>query len=234
MRPSASPRSIDELVARARLLDGARIGDLAAQLGVFLPADRTRAKGRIGEIVEQALGASSGNLDQPDFPELGVELKTIPVDRMGRVRESTFVCTLDLRQVEREEWGTSRVRRKLACVLWVPVQARDGRTLADRRLGTPRLWRPTRAQEATLRADWSELVGRIAVGRIDEITAHLGQALQVRPKARNARHCTLARGAEGEPLRVVPRGFYLRAAFTEEILWSDRVGIPDSRRPASS
>jgi DNA mismatch repair protein MutH len=215
-----SPSSESELLWRARQLDGITAGQLARRLGFFLGDDTVHCKGKIGELVELALGATAGNKDQPDFPELGVELKTIPLDRFGRVRESTFVCSLDLNALEREEWETSRVRRKLSCVLWVPIEASSGVALPLRHLGTARLWRPTPAQEALVRDDWTELVGRIAIGGIDGITAQIGRCLQLRPKARDGAARRAARGPEGETLAVVPRGFYLRARFTEEILWS--------------
>jgi DNA mismatch repair protein MutH len=214
------PRTEEELLRRARALDGLTAGELARRLGAQLDGRKAHVKGRIGELIELALGASAGNQDQPDFPALGIELKSVPLDAAGHVRESTFVCAVDLRALEREEWLSSRVWRKLRRVLWVPVEASALAPVAERHLGTARLWEPTAAQQRTLRADWTELVGRMALGGIDDLSAHLGQALQIRPKARSGADRTLARGPEGEPLDVVPRGFYLRARFTEEILWS--------------
>jgi DNA mismatch repair protein MutH len=211
--------TIDELLQRARWLDGATVGELARRLGEPLEIDPRRTKGRIGELVERALGASAGNLDLPDFPQLGVELKTVPLDRAGRVRESTFVCALDLAAVDQVEWETSRVWRKLCCVLWVPVEAASVAPLPARHIGTPMLWRPSPAERQLLADDWHELVGRIAVGGVEEVTAHLGQALQVRPKAKNSAARGSVSGPDGESLPTVPLGFYLRARFTEQILW---------------
>jgi DNA mismatch repair protein MutH len=196
------------------------VGELARSLGRSLPRDPVRAKGAVGELLERALGADAGNLDLPDFQDLGVELKTIPLDAEGRVRESTYVCYLDLDQVERAEWESSRVRRKLQRVLWFPVEWNPGGAPADRHLGTARIWSPSPEQEALLRGDWFELVGRIAVGAIDEITAHMGQVLQIRPKAATGSVRVDAPGPEGQLLATVPRGFYLRARFTEQVLWS--------------
>jgi len=213
------PRSESELLARAQRLDGLTVGELARQLGRDVPTDPVRAKGRVGTLVELGLGASAGNLDQPDFQALGIELKTVPIDELGRVRESTFVCSLDLRGAAREEWQSSRVRRKLRCVLWVPVEAPGRSPLAERHLGTPRLWRPSPEEERILRADWTAIMGRIGLGAIEEISAHEGIALQLRPKARSGASRAAADGREGERLAVNPRGFYLRARFTEEILW---------------
>ncbi len=214
------PTTEAELLARARDLCGLTAGDLARRMGVALNTDPVRAKGKVGELMELALGATAGNLDQPDFPGLGVELKTVSMDGLGRVRESTFVCTLDLEQVEREEWGESRVWRKLRRVLWFPVEAAPGEAPGTRRLGRALLWSPTPAQEAGLRADWEALTGAIAVGGIEEISAHMGEALQIRPKAANSSVKVDVITPEGILIPTVPCGFYLRARFTAEVLWN--------------
>ncbi|MFH1132342.1 MAG: DNA mismatch repair endonuclease MutH [Pseudomonadota bacterium] len=213
------PRSESELLARAFELDGLSIMDLAHRLGFDISGSPLQTKGRIGELLEIALGASSGNLDQPDFPQLGIELKTIPIDRTGRVCESTFVCALDLSKVEYEEWSTSRVRRKLAHVLWIPIESARVASIDRRHIGTPYIWRMDPAEESLLQSDWNELVGKIAIGAIDDISAHLGHALQIRPKAANASVQVEIHGPERELLSTVPLGFYLRASFTQQLLW---------------
>lgn len=216
----SAPDSIEELMERARALSGASLAELAASLGERGPsADRLRTKGHAGGLVERALGASAGSLDLPDFPHLGVELKTIPMDSAGHVTESTFVCTVDLERACEEEWESSRVWRKLRSVLWVPVQSAQAGPLAERRIGWPLLWQPDKAEEERLEADWTLLIGLIAVGRVEEISAHLGEVLQIRPKAANSR-VEVEALVDGEVFRTNPRGFYLRARFTEQLLWS--------------
>jgi DNA mismatch repair protein MutH len=215
----APPKDVIELMTRARALQGRRIGELAQALGVPLSDDPLRTKGRAGELVELMLGGQLSNSELPDFPKLGVELKTIPLDALGRVRESTFICAIDLRTVASESWETSRLWCKLRRVLWVPVQSADSGPVASRRLGRPLLWQPDRAEASLLQADWTELVGLIAVGGVEEVTAHRGQVLQVRPKAASGSVRATASGPEMEPIRTVPRGFYLRARFTEGVLW---------------
>ncbi len=213
------PESEADLLARAHALCSMTAGDLARQLGRDLPGDPVRAKGKVGELIEEALGATAGNQDQPDFPALGVELKTVPMDALGRVRESTFVCAMDLDQAEHEEWETSRVRRKLARVLWVPVEAAPGQDPAVRVLGRALLWSPTAEQEQVLRGDWESLTGAVAVGGIEEISGHMGAVLQVRPKAANAAVKVDLFTPEGILLSAGPCGFYLRARFTSALLW---------------
>ncbi len=90
--------------------------------------------------------------------------------------------------------------------------------VAERRIGTPLLWFPNEEEDARLRADWEELMDWIALGRVTEITARQGQYLQLRPKAANGKVLTDACGPDGEPIRTLPRGFYLRTQFTHQIL----------------
>lgn len=203
-----------ELRARAEALRGRTLDEVAAGLGRVAPGGGLHAKGKTGELIERALGASAGSAGVPDFPHLGIELKTIPLGVSGAPEESTFVCTIDLADAERAEWMESRARAKLAAVLWVPLHG-DG---ASRRIGEPLLWRPTPAQEAGLRSDFEEIMGLVGIGGIEALTARVGRWLQVRPKAASGRARTLAHGPDGELIATVPRGFYLRARFTGALL----------------
>jgi DNA mismatch repair protein MutH len=217
---------IAALLERARALVGIQVGDLAASLGVSTGGDAVRTKGTPGAILELALGATGGSTKVHDFPELGVELKTIPVDLRGVPVESTYVCTLSLSDAETQEWETSWVRAKLSRVLFVPLVADDGEPWPARRIAEPVLWSPTPEQDDVLRADFDDVVGLIGVGRIEELTAHRGRWLQVRPKAAHGRVRTVAFGAEGELIATIPRGFYLRTRFTGAIL-ADPRALPD-------
>lgn len=210
------------LLERARALVGTRVGDLATSLGLSSAGDAVRTKGTPGAILELALGATGGSSKVHDFPELGVELKTIPVDLRGAPVESTYVCTLSLADAETQEWDDSWVRAKLARVLFVPLVAGDGEPWPARRIGAPVLWSPTPEQDAVLRADFDDVVGLVGVGRIEELTAHRGRWLQVRPKAAHGRVRTVAWGADGEAIATIPRGFYLRTRFTGAILVEPR------------
>ena len=197
---------------------GHNLRELAARQGVALPSEPLRAKGFIGQLVERLLGANGTARDFPDFPALGVELKTLPVDALGRPRESTFVCVLDLARIAELEWESSRVKRKLERVLCVPIESGRDLVFGERRVGLPLLWSPSEAQLLVLRADYEEIAGRIAQGQVDSIRGTLGQALQLRPKAAHSRMRTRVLDADGAPARSLPRGFYLRASFTHELL----------------
>ncbi|MBI2381743.1 MAG: DNA mismatch repair endonuclease MutH [Gammaproteobacteria bacterium] len=213
-----APHSAEELLERALSLAGLSLAELAASLGVAVPADLRHDKGWGGQLIELALGATAGSRPEPDFAHLGIELKTLPVDRQGRPLESTYVCTAPLTGLMGLTWGNSLVRAKLARVLWLPILAERGIPVPERVLGTALLWSPSPEQEALLAADFEEHLEAIALGAVERITARAGQVLQVRPKAANSRVLTEAVGEDGGRILTNPRGFYLRQRFTAQIL----------------
>jgi len=216
--PLPPPLSEEELLSRCRAIAGQRLGDIAIGLGVTVPQDLRRDKGWVGQLLELALGADAQSLAEPDFRAIGVELKTLPVDRQGRPRESTYVCTVPLEEGLEAHWEDTWLRRKLSRVLWLPVEAEATIPIADRRVGSALLWSPSKEEEALLRQDWEELSERICMGELEQITARMGTVLQIRPKAANSRVRCRSVGAGGEAILTNPRGYYLRPAFTRRLL----------------
>ncbi|MDY0004765.1 MAG: MutH/Sau3AI family endonuclease [Polyangia bacterium] len=223
------PRTEDELLGRALSLEGRRLGPIAEGLGLRAPADLRRNKGWVGELLELALGAAGGAAAACDFPDLGVELKTVPLDERGRPRESTCVCVASLGPESLASWEDCWLRAKLARVLWVPVLGRGAP--GSRVVGRARLWSPSVREEALLRADWEELSGQLGLGRFDELDARWGEVLQLRPKAASSRERRWAMSAEAEWVQVNPRGFYLRARFVARVLsgLADLDGTPPNQ-----
>src|SRR5450432_542242 len=213
-------RTLEGLLAHARALVGVELGELADGLGLPVPAGLVRTKGWSGQIIEHELGVAPGGTRGPDFAALGVELKTVPVDASGLPLESTAVCQIDPVAIAAESWDGSYVREKLARVLFVALEVPEGaRSVGERRVAAVRLWSPDAAQERLLRADFELFVrGFFRRGRADDITGHLGAALQVRPKGRNAADTRDGYDAEGNATRVGKCGFYLRPSFVAAIL----------------
>lgn len=214
--PLPLPRSEPELLARADRVAGCALADLAAELRVPVPPNLKRHKGWIGELIEAVLGVPGGGQAGPDLPGLGIEIKSIPVDARGRPRESTWVCVAPMTPEGLVPWPESPVRHKLARVLWMPVLGEGAP--GERWLGAPLLWSPSANEEELLAEDWYALTSLLAGGRVQDWSAHHGQVLQLRPKALSSRQWVWVTDAEGEWVRTVPLGFYLRPAFTAQIL----------------
>lgn len=203
-----------ELIRRMEALRGCTLGALAYAHG----APATFSKGWTGMLLERVLGATAGSRAIPDFPALGIELKTASVDALGRPLESTFVASLDLAQAD-HRWETSAVRKKLARVAWVVVDASP--PLFDRRCVDAFVWSPSSREEGRLREDYEDIVDLLQEGFA--VRATIGTALQLRPKGRDSGHLRRAVNEDGESSRAPPRAFYLRRSFVAELLASHRI-----------
>lgn len=212
-----APASETELLERARELTGRSLADLAAAMQVSCPDDMQHDKGWSGQLLETVLGASAGTQPLPDFPELGIELKTLPIDANGRPLESTYICTVDL-QPASGDWTASVVWQKLQRVLWLPIIADRCTSPGQRIVCNALLWTPTAEEAAILKQDWEELMELVSSGELEQISARQGQYLQIRPKAANARAQTRFSDAEGNLAMTLPRGYYLRPALTRHIV----------------
>lgn len=213
-----APRDEQTLLARAQSLAGYSLGELAAHASLAIPPDLKREKGWVGMLLEVYLGAMAGSKPEQDFAEIGIELKTIPIDRTGKPLETTFVCVAPLTGNSGVTWESSHVRHKLARVLWIPVEGERQIPLAERRIGAPLLWSPSDEQQQQLRQDWEELMDLIVLGKVETITARHGEVLQLRPKGANSKALTEAIGEFGQPIMTLPRGFYLKKTFTGPLL----------------
>ncbi len=218
MTSIAPPEDQQELLNRCQQLAGKTLGQVASELGVSVPDDLRRHKGWVGQVLENYLGADAGNQAEPDFTGLGIELKTLPLNAHGQPKESTYVCTVSLTEPGNMQWLDSWVRKKLAHVLWLPVEAETTTPVAERYVGQGWLWQPSVEQDLILRQDWEELMDRIVLGEQADITAREGQYLQIRPKAAHSRVMAKTHGDDGEASLINPKGFYLRTAFTRELL----------------
>lgn len=220
MKPSAIniPTTEDELMSRAYEISGLTLGEIANNAGIAIPKSLMRDKGWPGLLLEHVLGASAGSKPIPDFPELGIELKSLPINRHGKPLETTFVCVAPLTGLVGSTWQNSHVKHKLSRVLWVPIIAERDIPIEQRIVATPFIWSPSADEEQLLAQDWQELTDMIVLGEVENIHGKFGQVLQLRPKAANSRARTAAVDKHGKPFQTLPRGFYLKIPFTQMLL----------------
>ncbi len=207
------PKTEEELLARTESL----IGKTLAYVIHHNTLSKNIHKGAIGQAFEHILGADAGNAAAPDFMSLGIELKTLPIGKNNQAKESTFVTAISLTQIMQETWETSYVYHKLKRVLWIPIEGDTQVPLAERRIGQAFLWSPNSEQLAILRNDWQEFSNIIALGQLETISAKSGTYLQIRPKGADGKSLAWGMNEQGEKIKTLPRGFYLRAGFTTEL-----------------
>lgn len=212
------PKNETELLTRCKALAGMSFAQLASLLSLNLPYHSLQRKGWLGQAVELVLGASAGQQALPDFISLGIELKTVPVSGECEPIESTYISRVQLKPVVPEYWHTSSCYQKLRRVLWLPVEGDRDIPYAERRIGMGFIWSPDSKDLAVLEEDWTMLTNLIQQGQIAKIDARIGTYLQIRPKAHDGSALCDALGEDGEIIKTLPRGFYLRRQFVSQIL----------------
>ncbi len=216
------PSSEQELIERVQNLAGLTLAEVARDADIKIPKDLKRNKGWVGLLLEHVLGASASSRPEPDFPTLGIELKTLPINSQGKPLETTFVCVAPLTGLVGVNWQNCWLKQKLAKVLWVPIICDTpfdkSIPLGQRRIGSAFLWSPSVEEEHLLAMDWQELTDMIVLGNVENIHGKHGQVLQLRPKAANSKAKTQAFDRNGKPFMTLPRGFYLKIPFTQMLL----------------
>lgn len=212
------PKSEIELLARCDAIEGLSFAQLASALGLAIPSHPSQRKGWAGQAIEVALGTTAGNKSAPDFSDLDIELKTLPINHLGKPAESTFVTSIPLLTIHKQAWKTSQCFAKLKRVLWLPIEGDATIRFSERRIGRGLLWSPSKEEEAVLAKDWSELSHMIGRGMLAEIDASMGEYLQVRPKGASGQSLCYGFDEVGNKVLTLPRGFYLRSRFTASVL----------------
>lgn len=216
------PTSEAALLSRCEAIEGMSFSQLAHALMIFIPDLPSMRKGWAGLAIERALGTTAGTRPMADFCSLGIELKTVPLNHLGQPAESTFVTSIPLLTIHKQNWKTSTCYLKLKRVLWIPVEGDVRIAFPYRRIGRAVLWSPSEAEESVLARDWTEFSHMIGLGRLSEVDARMGDYLQVRPKAATGRSLCYGFDELGNKVQTLPRGFYLRAQYTAKLI----TGLP--------
>ncbi len=197
------------------MLSGLSFQDVSELIHQSCPTTLTHAKGWFGQALEQILGTDAGSKACPDFMQLGVELKTLPLGENGLVKESTYVTYAPI-PFREPRWHESLVYHKLKKVLWVPFLAEG--PVPSRMIYTPFLWSMPQSWDDILSDDWYELSEMLKLGQFDALSAKQGRFLHIRPKAANSKNTIRVLGQDGQTTQTVPKGFYLRQAFAQSLL----------------
>ena len=110
---------------------GKTIGQIKDELNI----ERDKMiKGASGLIVENLLGIKNNNRDEADIPEIGCEIKILPLqkNRNGEIKakEPTAIQMINYVEVSKETWETAKLRGKIALTFWVVYLAqKNGKSL---------------------------------------------------------------------------------------------------------
>ena len=202
---------------------GKTIGELKRQLHI---TKEKMKKGASGLIVENVLGIKNNNIDDADLPEIGCEVKILPlqINQNGvvKVKEPTAIQMIDYFAVADETWETAKIRKKITLTFWVVYLAKDkGITLNqdDYVIIDYMLEKPNLSVRNIFKEDWEEIQRYIQKGLADKLSCSMGTFIEPKTKGINNQDKRLAPNGKGGTIMARRRAFYYKKNYTDnEIL----------------
>lgn len=202
---------------------GKTIGQLKSEFHI---ARKKMKKGAPGLIVENILGIKNNNVDDADLPEIGCEVKVLPlqINMNGavKVKEPTSIQMIDYMTVANETWDKAKIRKKITLTFWVVYLAKEkGKVLPqdDYVIVDYFLDKPTFGVKRVFQEDWEEIQRYIVNGWADKLSCSMGTYIEPKTKGANNQDLTFAPNGKGGVVKVRRRGFYYKKNYTNtEIL----------------
>lgn len=206
-----------DIIANAK---GKTIGQIKNE---FLIGDKCKMKkGASGLIVENLLGVENNNRDEPDLPQIGCEVKILPLqknkDGTIKAKEPTAIQMINYCEVAKETWETAKLRSKINLTFWVVYLAKDNGIVKpqdDYVIVDYFLDHPSDIQNGVFKTDWEEIQAYIKRGDADKLSCSMGTYLEPKTKGKNKQKVAVAPDGKGGLIRARRRAFYYKKNYTD-------------------
>lgn len=204
-----------EIIKNAK---GKTIGELKIELCI---ERENMKKGAAGLIVENLLGIKNNNYSDADIPEIGCEVKILPIQKNKngtiKAKEPTQIQMINYFEVADEKWETAKVRKKINLTFWVVYLARENSTTLhqnDYKIIDYFIDHPNDSKIIVFKRDWELIQEFIRKGLSDKLSSSMGEYLEPKTKGANRDDKTNAPDGKGGVLRAKRRGFYYKKHYT--------------------
>lgn len=204
-----------EIIKNAK---GKTIAQIKAELNL---EEKEMKKGASGLVIENLLGIPNNSRDEPDLPEIGCEVKALPLQKNKngtiKAKEPTAIQTINYFEVARECWETAKVRKKINLTFWVVYLAQNnGKRLnqEDYIIIDCFLDHPNNIQNLVFKNDWESIKSFIVEGRADHLSCSMGEFIEPKTKGKNKNDVTEAPDGKGGSMYARRRAFYYKKKYT--------------------
>lgn len=204
-----------EIVKNAK---GKTIRELKLELNI---ERENMKKGASGLIVENLLGIKNNNNSDADIPEIGCEIKILPIQKNKngeiKAKEPTQIQMINYFEVANEKWETAKVRKKINLTFWVVYLAKEkNKSLSqdEYRIIDYFIDHPSEDKVLIFKQDWESIQEYILKGLSDSLSCSMGQYLEPKTKGANNQDLTNAPDGKGGVIRARRRAFYYKKAYT--------------------
>ncbi len=185
-------------------------------------------KGASGLIVETLLGIKNNNFADADIPEIGCEVKVLPIqknkDGKIKVKEPTQIQMINYFEVANEKWETAKIRKKITLTFWIVYLAKENSKSLDQndyRIIDYFIDHPNSDKLEVFKADWEVIQAYIIKGWADKLSCSMGTYLEPKTKGANNQDTTNAPDGQGGITRARRRAFYYKKAYTNSQIVSN-------------
>lgn len=186
-------------------------------------------KGSLGQLIEEVVfGYKINSKKDADFPEVGMELKVVPLKRIKAIKSSKLMCKklglsvkermvltiIDYKSVVNETWELNSLSKKMLKLLIMFYLHEKNTEILDYEFQLVDKWEPSLGDLEIIRKDWELIINKIKNGLAHELsegdTYYLGAA---------------TKGANAHSLREQPfstklamqRAFCFKRSYVESI-----------------
>ncbi len=210
------PCSRESIVAYAERLVG---HSLRESLDELPPAiDFSGHKGGFGNALERYyFRYEPNNRSEPDFAEVGIELKATPLKQIKKqlvAKERLVLGKIDFMKIVSEEWESSSFLGKNSHLLLVFYLHEQGHDPRDYLIKIVRMWDFPEADLEIIRQDWEKIVAKVRAGRAHELSE--GDTLYLAACTKAATSADRTPQPYGE--RAKPRAYSLKASYMNSII----------------
>ena len=188
---------------------------------LFIGDNCKMKKGASGLIVENLLGVENNNRDEADLPQIGCEIKILPLqknkDGSVKAKEPTAIQMINYCEVATETWKTAKLRSKINLTFWVVYLAKENgasKKQDDYVIVDYFLDHPSDVQNEIFKSDWEDIQAYILRGEADKLSCSMGTYLEPKTKGANNQDKTNAPDGNGGIIRARRRAFYYKKNYT--------------------
>lgn len=190
MGESLEPWKTDkkELIKRAKSLEGKTTAQVCKEVVKEDDISRVITKATVGYALEKYFGIKKNSEGEPDFPRLGIELKTIPLKydpsrKMLSVKEPLSLNIINYMEEHkcRDIKGSSFYKKNKKILLVCYIHDK-GKKRSDYVIKYAFLWEMDEKVLEELKEDYDRIVGKIRAGRATDLHQHYDKYLTTCPK----------------------------------------------------
>lgn len=178
-------------------------------------ATQTKNKGSLGQAVEYCLFYYEPNsIQEADFPEANLELKTTPLKRNKNNRisakERLVITMINYCEVVKETWETSHCREKMENILLISYLHEASKNIFDYEIEFVGIQDFSDEDMTIIRDDWNTIVNKVRDGKAHELSSSDTHYLEACTKGASARQ-TRCQPFSDVPAK--PRAFALKSSY---------------------